>query len=322
MRRKEPPGKPALRNLDLPRLRARYRLMLRIRALEETALRGMAERVVLGAIHPSIGQEAVAAGVVGSLARDDILLSTHRGHGHTLAKGAAAEAMIRELLGRVGGTCGGKGGSMHIADFSVGMLGANGVVGANIVIAAGAAHAIRLRGERRVVCLHLRRRRRQPRAVSRRAELGGASSSCRSSSSARTTATPRPRRTARDDRGRRAGGARRGARDRGEEVDGNDVLAVDGAAREAIAAIRAGGGPRSSLAHTYRLTRPHRGRRRRLSAGRTRCGAARARPDRRAPPRGSREAGHLERGWRRRGAPRGGARQRRTRQRGGGTVAR
>src|SRR5580698_3018367 len=144
-------GMPAY-NLDIPRLRAQHRLMWRIRALEQAALRGLSEKVVLGAIHPSIGQEAVAVGVVGNLRRNDILLSTHRGHGHTLAKGASSEAMLRELLGREGGACGGKGGSMHIADFSVGMLGANGVVGANIVIAAGAAHAIKLKGEDRVVC--------------------------------------------------------------------------------------------------------------------------------------------------------------------------
>ena len=100
---------------------------------------------MLGAIHPSIGQEAVAVGRLRQpRAATTSLLSTHRGHGHTLAKGADPLAMMRELFGREGGNCGGKGGSMHIADFSVGMLGANGVVGANIVIAVGAAHAIKL----------------------------------------------------------------------------------------------------------------------------------------------------------------------------------
>ena len=126
--------------------------MHRIRAFEERAVAALEEGLVLGAIHPSIGQEACAVGAVGSLAREDLLLSTHRGHGHTLEKGASAASMMRELFGREGGNCGGKGGSMHIADFSVGMLGANGVVGANINIAAGAAHAVRLRGERRIVC--------------------------------------------------------------------------------------------------------------------------------------------------------------------------
>ena len=139
-------------NLDRDAALAQLALMHRIRAFELTAMHALEQGLVLGAIHPSIGQEAIAAGVVTQLRRDDVLLSTHRGHGHTLAKGAAAGAMMRELLGREGGCCGGKGGSMHIADFGVGMLGANGVVGANIVIAAGAAHAIKLKGDARIVC--------------------------------------------------------------------------------------------------------------------------------------------------------------------------
>ena len=106
---------------------------------------------LLGAIHLSIGQEAVAAGVIHGLRRDDLIASTHRGHGHTLAKGADPVAMMKELLGREGGCCGGKGGSMHIADFTIGMLGANGVVGANIHIGAGAAHGIKLLGDDRIV---------------------------------------------------------------------------------------------------------------------------------------------------------------------------
>src|SRR3546814_11246077 len=116
------------RNLDVDRLLSHHRLMWRIRAFEEAALQANAEKLVLGAIHPSIGQEAIAVGVCCNLNRDDILASTHRGHGHTLAKGADAGAMMRELLGREGGTSHGKGGSMHIADFEVGMPGANGVV--------------------------------------------------------------------------------------------------------------------------------------------------------------------------------------------------
>ena len=139
-------------NFDRRAALAQLTLMERIRAFERVAMTALADGEVLGAIHPSIGQEAVAAGIVAPLRRDDVLLSTHRGHGHTLAKGADALAMMRELLGRSGGACAGKGGSMHIADFNVGMLGANGVVGANIVIAAGAAHAIRLQGDDRIVC--------------------------------------------------------------------------------------------------------------------------------------------------------------------------
>ena len=138
-------------NVDIERLTTLYRSMMRIRAFEEAALEALERGLVLGAIHPSIGQEAVAVGICGQLRLDDVLLSTHRGHGHTLAKGADATAMMAELFGRKGGTCGGKGGSMHIADFDVGMLGANGVVAANIPIAAGAAHAIKLSGGDRIV---------------------------------------------------------------------------------------------------------------------------------------------------------------------------
>lgn len=133
-------------NRDRERHTGQFREMCRIREFETAAIRAAEEKLVLGAIYPSIGQEAVAAGVCAALRRDDIILSTHRGHGHTMAKGADPLKMMRELFGREGGYCGGKGGSMHIADFSVGMLGANGVVSANINIAAGAAHAIKLKG--------------------------------------------------------------------------------------------------------------------------------------------------------------------------------
>jgi len=247
------PPDTASHNLDIPRLRAQHRLMWRIRALEQAALRGLAEKVVLGAIHPSIGQEAVAVGVVGNLRRDDILLSTHRGHGHTLAKGADSGAMLRELLGRVGGACGGKGGSMHIADFNVGMLGANGVVGANIVIAAGAAHAIKLKREDRIVCCIF-----GDGAVNRGPFLEGLNWAavfklpvlfvCEDNGFAATT------RTASMTAGAGAGARARAIGLPTEEVDGNSLPDIDIAAREMIAAVRAGGGPRFLHAKTYRLT--------------------------------------------------------------------
>ena len=130
------------RNIDVERLRAHHRLMHRIRAFEEQALRGLEEKVVLGAIHPSIGQEAIAAGICSNLAREDILLSTHRGHGHTLAKGADPLAMMREYSAGKG-NCGARG-SMHRRLLRR-HAGHNGVVAANISIAAGAAHAIKLK---------------------------------------------------------------------------------------------------------------------------------------------------------------------------------
>ncbi|HEY5306977.1 MAG TPA: thiamine pyrophosphate-dependent enzyme, partial [Casimicrobiaceae bacterium] len=107
--------------------------------------------LVRGPLHLSTGQEAVAAGVCANLERVDLLTSTHRGHGHTLAKGADVNRMMAELFGRASGTNHGKGGSMHIADFGVGMLGANGVVAAGMPIAVGAAHALKVRGRPEIV---------------------------------------------------------------------------------------------------------------------------------------------------------------------------
>jgi TPP-dependent pyruvate/acetoin dehydrogenase alpha subunit len=135
---------------------ALYRTMVRIRAFEnaaETASQGGVSAYgqqaagaakVRGPLHLSTGQEAVPAGVCAHLRTSDYLTSTHRGHGHTLAKGADLTRMMCELFGKATGFNGGKGGSMHIADFSVGMLGANGVVAAGLPIAVGAAHAQKL----------------------------------------------------------------------------------------------------------------------------------------------------------------------------------
>ena len=132
---------------------ALLRTMMRIRAFETTAREIHANGEIPGVLHLSIGQEAVPTGVCAQLRRDDTIASTHRGHGHCIAKGAASDTMMAELFGRLGGTCRGKGGSMHIADFTIGMLGANGVVGGGIGIAVGAAQAAKLLGNGRVsVC--------------------------------------------------------------------------------------------------------------------------------------------------------------------------
>src|SRR5207244_7786979 len=99
-------------NFDVERLRAHYRTMARIRAFEEAAERAHQDGHVKGAVHLSIGQEAVASGVCMHLGREDLITTTHRGHGHTIAKGADTAAMLAELLGRASGTCQGKGGSL------------------------------------------------------------------------------------------------------------------------------------------------------------------------------------------------------------------
>jgi pyruvate dehydrogenase E1 component alpha subunit len=128
-----------------------YRTMALIRAFEEAAGRAFHDGRIRGPVHQYVGQEAIAAGVCANLRPTDYIASYHRGHGHAIAKGADVRKMMRELLGREGGTCGGKGGSMHIADFSVGMLGANGVVADGVTIAVGAAQAVKLLREDRVV---------------------------------------------------------------------------------------------------------------------------------------------------------------------------
>ena len=121
-----------------------YRTMLKIRRFEETAQReGQAGRMP-GFMHLYAGEEAVATGVCAHLTESDYITSTHRGHGHCLAKGASVKGMIAELYARSTGVCRGRGGSMHMYDFSKGILGANGIVGAGLPLACGTALTARL----------------------------------------------------------------------------------------------------------------------------------------------------------------------------------
>jgi acetoin:2,6-dichlorophenolindophenol oxidoreductase subunit alpha len=128
-----------------------YRTIRLIRRFEERAIELVRSGEIVGGIHPYLGQEAIAAGVCAALRPDDLVTATHRGHGHVLAKGADPAAMMAELAGRVTGLNRGRGGSMHVADFRVGVLGANAIVGAAAPIAAGAAWAGRRAGSDRVV---------------------------------------------------------------------------------------------------------------------------------------------------------------------------
>ncbi len=249
----------------LANLSSLYRTMARIRAFENAAeiasqggvaawgLSAAAKpALVRGPLHLSTGQEAVATGVCAHLGVRDLLTSTHRGHGHTLAKGAAVVAMMCELFGRATGTNHGKGGSMHIADFSVGMLGANGVVAAGIPIAVGAAHAFRIKREPHVVACFF-----GDGAVNRGPFLEGLNWAkvyelpvlfvCEDNRISATTPT-----------GPMTAGEGATARARslglgGLTVDGNDVMAVFEAARTLIDEVRAGGGPRFLHALTYRF---------------------------------------------------------------------
>jgi pyruvate dehydrogenase E1 component alpha subunit len=123
-----------------------YRQMLRIRLFEEQVNQLYLSAKMPGLAHLYIGQEAVAVGVCEALRRDDYITSTHRGHGHCLAKGASVDRMFAELLGKEAGYCRGKGGSMHIADQELGNLGANAIVGGSVGIATGAAMSAKMRG--------------------------------------------------------------------------------------------------------------------------------------------------------------------------------
>ena len=124
---------------------AYYRQMVMIRKFETLAGELFAAGKIPGFIHLSIGQEASAVGVCSCLRTDDYLTTTHRGHGHMIAKGADLKKMVAELFGKATGYCRGKGGSMHIADFSLGILGANGVVGGGLPIITGAGFSIKMR---------------------------------------------------------------------------------------------------------------------------------------------------------------------------------
>jgi len=237
--------------------------MARIRAFEnaaEEASKGgvaafgasLSEAKVRGPLHLSTGQEAVAAGVCLNLAPSDYITSTHRGHGHTLAKGASMERTMCELFGRATGFNGGKGGSMHIADFSVGMLGANGVVAAGIPIAVGAAHAIKIGNEKRIVACFF-----GDGAVNRGPFLEGLNWAkvhelpllfvCEDNRWSATTSTEAM--TA----GEGALARARAIGVPGVEVDGNDVFAVHFAANDLVSKIRSGAGPQFLHAITYRF---------------------------------------------------------------------
>lgn len=128
-----------------------YKTMARIRNFEITAERLFLEGELPGFIHLYIGEEAIATGVIANLRKDDYITSTHRGHGHMIAKGANTKKMMAELYGRTTGYCKGKGGSMHIADFSIGVFGANGVVGGGLPIAVGAGLGIKMKKSDQVV---------------------------------------------------------------------------------------------------------------------------------------------------------------------------
>lgn len=127
-----------------------YTTLYTIRVFETRCIKLYRQGLIRGYFHPYLGEEAIAAGVCAALRENDYITSTHRGHGHCIARGAEIKKMLAEVFGKETGYCLGRGGSMHIADINTGNLGANGIVGAGIPIAVGAALGVSIRGEDRV----------------------------------------------------------------------------------------------------------------------------------------------------------------------------
>ena len=229
-----------------------YETMFKIRRFERTVEEKFLGGEIPGFVHLYIGEEAVATGVMANLTAKDYIESTHRGHGHTIAKGADLNRMMAEIYGKKTGYCQGKGGSMHIADFSVGMLGANGVVGGGYNLAAGAALAQKMQGKKDISVVFFGD------GASNRGTFHEAANMasvwklpllfvCEMNEYASTT----PYRTATSlaDIAQRAYGYDMPA----VIVDGNDVFSVYEGAKKLVEHIRAGNGPAFLECKTYRV---------------------------------------------------------------------
>jgi len=228
-----------------------YEQMLRIRIFEEQVNELYTSGKMPGLAHLYIGEEAVAVGVCRALRREDYITSTHRGHGHCLAKGAAVNQMFAELLGKAAGYCHGKGGSMHIADPETGNLGANAIVGGSTAIAVGAALSAKMRGtDQVVVCffgdgafgqgilyeaMNMAALWKLPVIYVCESNMYGEYTATREAAAGEVLARPQ------------ACGIPV------KEVDGQEVRAVFGAAKEQVERARRGGGPGFLICHTYRF---------------------------------------------------------------------
>jgi TPP-dependent pyruvate/acetoin dehydrogenase alpha subunit len=238
-------------NLSPDKQREMLRQMLTIRRFEERASADYLAGRIYGVVHCYIGEEAVAVGVCTALDRGDRIISTHRGHGHCIAKGADLDRMMAELYGRQTGYCKGKGGSMHIADFGIGMLGANGIVAGGIAIVTGAGLAAQMEGKGGVAvsffgdgasnagpfheCLNIAATWKLPMLYVCENNMYAAQTSAAATHALGDVAA------------RAAGYGIPGV-----VVDGNDIFAVYQAASRAVERARAGGGPTLIECKTYR----------------------------------------------------------------------
>ena len=225
--------------------------MVRIRRFEETAGKMMEDGKIPGALHLYVGEEAVASGVMAHLSNEDQITSTHRGHGHLIAKGGEFDKMFAELFGRATGYCKGKGGSMHISNMELGMLGANGIVGGGPPIAMGAAFSNKFRKTNNVACCFFGDGASNEGSFHEAANMAGlyklpALFVCENNGYGEYT--PQANHQAIVDVADRA----QGYGMPGVIVDGMDVVAVYEAAGEAIARARAGEGPTLLECKTYR----------------------------------------------------------------------
>jgi pyruvate dehydrogenase E1 component alpha subunit len=239
--------------LTLPKekLAQMYRKMLEIRRFEEKVFELYGQNLVPGTIHLYAGEEAVAVGVCSSLRKDDYITSTHRGHGHCIAKGAELKRTMAEILGKRTGYCKGKGGSMHIADFNIGMLGATAVVGAGLPIAVGAGLSAKLRKTDQVVACFFGEGASNQGTFHESINIASAWSLpvifvCENNLYAMGTRQSRIMNIENiADRAVAYGIP-------GVTVDGNDVLAVFEASQKAVDRARGGGGPTLIECKTYR----------------------------------------------------------------------
>ncbi|WP_051461089.1 MULTISPECIES: thiamine pyrophosphate-dependent dehydrogenase E1 component subunit alpha [Aminobacterium] len=248
--RKEP--SIPIEEFDRDTLRFFYETMVKIRHFEEKVEEFFFAGEIPGFVHLYIGEEAVAAGVMANLRKSDYIQSTHRGHGHTIAKGAQLKQMMAEIFGKKAGYCKGKGGSMHIADFSVGMLGANGVVGGGFALATGAALAQKMQKTQGVSVVFFGDGASNRGTFHEAANMAAAWKLpvifvCENNQWASTT--PYRTTTSVEDIADRA----QGYSMPGVIVDGNDVFAVYEAARELVERARSGEGPSLLEAKTYRI---------------------------------------------------------------------
>ncbi len=238
-------------DLSPERLRALLHQMMLIRAFEEAAEQLYLQGLIHGTMHLSVGQEASAVGACAALRPTDYILSTHRGHGHCIAKGARVELMMAEFFGKETGYCRGRGGSMHMADVETGNLGANGIVAGGVPMAAGVGLSIQMQRQDRIVLVFFGDGATNEGAFHESLNLAAIWNLpviyfCENNQYAMSMAITRASKVEKlSDRACAYGIP-------GVTVDGNDLLAVYCATKEAVERARSGGGPTLIEAQTYR----------------------------------------------------------------------